>query len=77
VDIEYNPLYNFLSKAGPSKACNQPQGAKLSQQQKNAIVAKHNELRSKVALGQASLPQAANMRKMVYNFIFVNFLYNH
>ncbi|MFO0090058.1 MAG: hypothetical protein ACK518_04580 [bacterium] len=50
---------------GPSDACIEPQDVKLSQQQKNAIVAKHNELRSAVALGKKSLPKAANMRKMV------------
>ena len=40
----------------------------LSQSDKDTILAKHNELRSKVANGkQSGQPPAANMKKMVWD----------
>ena len=53
------------------KLCRAPEPQRLTQKDKDAIVAKHNELRSKVALGNENrgspgpLPKASNMQKMV------------
>ena len=60
-----NRMFEFGFSKG--QQCN-PIHNGLSQSDKDAILAKHNELRSKVANGkQSGQPPAANMKKMVWN----------
>ncbi|XP_011871194.1 PREDICTED: venom allergen 3-like [Vollenhovia emeryi] len=61
------------SSASPAEACNQSNNIGLSNADKNAIVAKHNELRQKVASGQETRgrpgpqPAAVNMPNLVWD----------
>ena len=64
--------WNWLNKGhtntqGPSPRCaNQTKVRGLSEEARNKILEKHNQLRRKVAKGEeAGQPPAANMRKMV------------
>ena len=79
---ESSYLTLFLLQLGPADNCNSSTEVTLDQADKNAIVAKHNEFRSRVSLGQENnakgginLPKAADMRKMVKSFTNFNLLF--
>jgi len=62
-----NPAHTMCRFTGPSATCNAV-FRQLDQTAKDLILSKHNELRTKVALGnEAPQPAASNMRKLVWN----------